>query len=243
VPRRDEEQFVGVACPIRYFWERSVSTEMVSNIGISPVVWPTLTSAMQELTEHSKVSRPQRQKIDVGKIWRNTLFGNPPLTVVSMIDGRVIRIGQPGEACVSVHSETRRKVVETVPSEQNHQIVKSRRGNTHIINIMTQNGKNQRSQVEDLSFLRSKRGKRFPPNWRCNKAKYQDSRCGKHRNIDTVNWKEESQLMEGDERHQVWMSIVVVGLPGHLPAPTSHKWVSIFRDRNSLLNEAQIKWV
>jgi hypothetical protein len=117
---------------------------------------------MEKLTEHSKVRRPRCQEIDVGKIQTIALFGNPPLTVVSTIDGRLIRIGQPGEACVSVHSETRRKVVETVQSEQNHQIVKSRRGNTRMINIRIQNGKNQRSQVEDLSSLRLKRGKRFP---------------------------------------------------------------------------------
>jgi hypothetical protein len=90
------------------------------------------------------------------------LAGRMALTVVSAIDGRVIRIGQPGEPGVFVHSETRRKVVDTVQSERNHQILKACCGNTRIINIRIQNGKRQRSQVEDLSFLRLRRGKRFP---------------------------------------------------------------------------------
>jgi hypothetical protein len=41
-------------------------------------------------------------------------------------------------------------VVQTVQFEPNHQLVKSARGNIRIVDIMIQNGNNQRYQVEDL---------------------------------------------------------------------------------------------
>jgi hypothetical protein len=48
-----------------------------SQVSASPHIrCPTLTSGLEKLTEHSKVSRPRCHKIDIGKIGRIALFGN-----------------------------------------------------------------------------------------------------------------------------------------------------------------------